>query len=203
MTSREPYAAGIADVLLRHAAWIAPPPRKEWVRAMRNELEHLPRRSAAVSWALGCVLASYRERGLVMIGSLTHVSRWLLSIEMAVCLVPLTWLFMAVVTATAHGFMPLQLGILAGSATLLGPVGLAFGARIILTPAGSAGRTMTTLMAFLTAWTVIAYSLQVLHGGAAVSEWWREFVLIAILPTWAVAHLLQINAARRALAAMA
>jgi hypothetical protein len=138
-----------------------------------------------------------------MIGSLAHVSRWLLSIEMAVCLIPLTLLFMAVVTATAHGFMPLQFGILAGSATLLGPVGLLFGARIILAPTGSAGRTTTTLMAFLAAWTVIAYSLQVLHGGAAVSEWWRAFVLIAILPTWAVAHLLQINAARRALAAVA
>jgi hypothetical protein len=36
-----------------------------------------------------------------------------------------------------------------------------------------------------------------------LSAWWRDFVLIAILPSWAVVHLLQINSERRTTAAVA
>lgn len=193
----------VAAALLEHAALISPPGRHEWVHAMQNELEHLPQGSTAVSWALGCVLVSYRERILVVMGSLNNVSRWLLSIEMAVCLVPLTWLFIAVFVMTAHGIMPLQFGILAGSGALLGPIGLLVGLRIIFASRSRLGKTTTTVMALLAAWTVVAYSGQIVQNGTPFTEVWREFVLIAVLPTLAVTHLLRINAARRAAAAIA
>jgi hypothetical protein len=187
----------LAAVLLKHAAWISPPARKEWLHAMHNELEHLPRGAAALSWALGCALVGYRERVFVMVGSLSNVARWLLSIEIAVCLVPLTWLFIAVFALTAHGAMPLQFGILAASGALLGPIGLLIALRTIFVAKGSLRRTTTIVMALLAAWTVVAYCLQVMQDGASFSDGWRDFVLIAVLPAWAVLHLLQINAARR------
>jgi hypothetical protein len=193
----------MAVVLLKHAAWISPPARKEWTYAMLNELEHIPRGASALSWALGCTFVSYRERAFVMSSSLSNLPRWLLSIEMAVCLVPLTWLFIAVFTMVARGVMPLEYGILVGSAALLGPIGLVVGPRISLLPRGSVSRTTTTVMAFLAAWNVLAYSGEIIHSGAPFSQWWRDFVLIALLPTWAVVHLLQINAARRATVAIA
>lgn len=170
---------------------------------MHNELEHLPRGAAVLSWALGCALVSYRERVFVMVGSLSNVARWLLSIEMAVCLVPLTWLFIAVFALTAHGAMPLRFGILAGSGALLGPIGLIIGLRTIFVAKGSLSKTTTIVMASLAAWTVAAYCLQVMQDGASFSDGWRDFVLIAVLPGWAVVHLLQINAARRLVPAAA
>ena len=193
----------LAAMLLKHAARISPPARREWVHAMHNELAHLPQGAAALSWALGCALVSYRERVFVMIGSVNNVARWLLSIEMAVCLVPLTWLFIAVFVMTAHGAMPLQFGILASSAALLGPIGLLVGLRTILTSRSPLSRTTAAVMVLLAAWTVVAYFLQVIRDGAVFSDGWRDFVLIAILPTCAVVHLLRINVGRRATVAVA
>jgi uncharacterized membrane protein YhdT len=138
-----------------------------------------------------------------MARSITNLPRWLLSLEMAVCLVPLTWLFIAVFAMMARGRMSLEYGVLAGSATLLGPVGLAVAMRIVFATGGSVGCATTTILALLAAWTVLAYSGQVLHNGTPFSGWWREFVLIALLPSWAVVHLSQINAERRAPTAIA
>jgi hypothetical protein len=170
---------------------------------MINELDHVPHGASALWWALGCTFASYLERIRIMTRSLTSLPRWLLCLEMAVCLVPLTWLFIAVLVMTARGVMPLEYGILSSCAALLGPLGLAVALRIVFLTGGSVGRTTTTILALLAAWTVFAYSGQVLHNGTPFSAWWREFVLIALLPSWAVVHLLQINSERRAMAAVA
>ena len=131
-----------------------------------------------------------------------NLPRWLLSLEMLVCLVPLTWLFIAVVAMTARGAIPLEYGILSSSATLLGPIGLAVALRAVFFTGVSVSRTTTTLLALLTGWTVLAYSGQVLHNGTFLSAW-REYVLIALLPAVAVMHLVQINTHRRAPPAIA
>jgi hypothetical protein len=203
MTSGEAKARTVAVLLLKHAAWVSPPDRKEWSQAMINELDHVPRDVSALWWALGCTFVSYLERIHIMTRSLTNLPRWLLSLEMALCLVPLTWLFIAVIAMMGRGRMPLEYGILAASATLLGPIGLAIAIRVVFLIGGSVGRPTTTILALLAAWTMLAYSGQVLHSGAPFSGWWREFVLLAILPSWAVLHLLQINSERRAPTAIA
>lgn len=203
MTCGKANGRRMAVVLLQHAVWISPPARKEWTHAMLNELEHIPRGASALSWALGCTFVSYRERVFVMSSSLSNLPRWLLSIEMAVCLVPLTWLFIAISAMVARGVVPLEYGVLSGSAALLGPIALVVGLRISFFPSGSVSRTTTFVMAFLAAWTLLACSGELIHSGASFSQWWRDFVLIALLPTWAVIHLLQINAARRAVVAIA
>ena len=190
-------------LLVRHAAWVSPPGRKEWSHAMINELDHLPRGASVLRWALGCASVSYLERMNIMTRSLTNLPRWLLSVEMAVCLVPLTWLFMAVLAMTAKGRLPVEYAILSCSATVLGPVSLAVAMRIVFVSKGSVGRVTTAMLPLLAAWTVIAYAGQLLHNGIPFTEWWREFVLIALLPGWAVAHLLQINSERRTTAALA
>jgi hypothetical protein len=48
--------------LAQHAACVMPGARSPWADAMRRELDYIEHDSAALRWALGCVLASYRSR---------------------------------------------------------------------------------------------------------------------------------------------
>jgi uncharacterized membrane protein YhdT len=192
----------VAVLLLKHAARVSPPARKEWFQAMINELDHVPRDTSALWWALGCTLVSYLERMRSMTRPITNLPRWLLSLEMAICLVPLTWLFIAVLSMVARERMSLEYGILAGSATVLGPIGLTVAMRIVFVARGSVGRATTIALALLAVWTVVAYSGQVLQDGTFLSTW-REYVLIAVLPVLAAVHLLRINSERRAPTAIA
>ena len=48
--------------LAQHAAGVMPGARSPWADAMRRELDYIPDDTAALRWALGCVLASYRSR---------------------------------------------------------------------------------------------------------------------------------------------
>ena len=52
----------LAVKLMQHAAWILPGARSPWADAMRRELDYIGDDPAAVRWALGCILASYRAR---------------------------------------------------------------------------------------------------------------------------------------------
>ncbi|MBI3513596.1 MAG: CHASE2 domain-containing protein [Proteobacteria bacterium] len=45
-----------------HAARVLPPARGAWAEAMRRELDHIEDDRAALRWAVGCVLSSYRAR---------------------------------------------------------------------------------------------------------------------------------------------
>jgi hypothetical protein len=65
-----------ADALMRLAAMVAPPERREWAEAMRGEVEHLPD-SAAQSFAWGCLWATMRARAGSP-ASVHQATRWLL-----------------------------------------------------------------------------------------------------------------------------
>jgi hypothetical protein len=53
----------IAAALSVYASNMLPPERSVWGRAMKNELEHIEDDLQALTWAAGCVLAVYIERG--------------------------------------------------------------------------------------------------------------------------------------------
>jgi len=50
----------LAVTLARHAARTLPAARSPWAEAMRRELDYIADDGAALRWALGCVVASYR-----------------------------------------------------------------------------------------------------------------------------------------------
>ena len=52
----------LAVTLAQHAARILPGARSPWADAMRHELDYIEDDPAALRWALGCVLTSYRTR---------------------------------------------------------------------------------------------------------------------------------------------
>ena len=190
----------LARRLLEHACAAAPAARKEWAEAMVYELEQVPRGMQRLQWALGCVLAIYQERVRHMKGSILHLPRWLLALEMLVCFVPLTWLFLAVLVMTSRGAMPPAWGIVCGSAAVIGPLGLLVTVRTSLARTRGLRRPAGIVLDLLAAWTLIAYTGLILHDGNPIASWWRDYVLIAVLPAVAVAHLVRINAERQALA---
>jgi len=51
-----------AVTLARHAARVLPGARSPWADAMRHELDYIEDDGAALRWALGCVVASYKAR---------------------------------------------------------------------------------------------------------------------------------------------
>ncbi|HET6237925.1 MAG TPA: alpha/beta fold hydrolase [Acetobacteraceae bacterium] len=48
--------------LVQHARWVLPGAGSPWADAMRHELDYIADDPAALRWAIGCVLASYRVR---------------------------------------------------------------------------------------------------------------------------------------------
>jgi hypothetical protein len=48
--------------LAQHASWVLPGARSPWAEAMRRELDYIENDRAALCWAVGCVLASYKTR---------------------------------------------------------------------------------------------------------------------------------------------
>jgi len=48
--------------LVRHAVCVLPHAQSAWADAMRRELDYIGDDPAALRWALGCVLASYKAR---------------------------------------------------------------------------------------------------------------------------------------------
>jgi hypothetical protein len=117
---------------------------------------------------------------------------------MLVCFLPLTLLFTAVVSRGLHGGFTLQAGLLYSSGAVLGPIGLLAALRSIFFKSGGVSRATIAALCLLAAWTLAAYSAQILtFGQSHLSDWWREFVLIAVLPALAVIHLVFINFQRR------
>jgi hypothetical protein len=176
----------------------SPKERADWAQAMINELDYLSPDTSAVGWALGCILVSYSERVRAMIRPVESLPRWILVLEMLVCFLPLTLLFTAVVLRGLHGGFTLQAGLLYCSVAVLGPLGLLAALRSIFFKRAGMSRAVMAGLCLLAAWTVAAYSAQILtFGQAHLSDWWREFVLIAVLPALAVFHMVFINSHRR------
>ena len=198
MNTLQAIIRGVARALVKHAAMVSPGERAEWAQAMTNELDYLSPDLSAVGWALGCLWACYVERIRAMVRSLESLPRSVLVVEMVVCFLPLTWLFLAVVQRGLDGGFAPQAALLYGSATILGPLGFAAAVRSIFSKSRAMSRITITALCVLAAWTVAAYSAQLLtFGHSHFSEWWREFVLIAVLPALAVLHVVFINSHRR------
>jgi|GEM_PF-1937767 hypothetical protein len=188
----------VARGLVKHAAMVSPAERADWSRAMVNELDYLSPGMPAVGWAFGCIFVCYSERMSAMMRSLDSLPRWLLVLEMLLCFLPLTLVFSTVVLAEVDGGFTLQDCLLYCSGSILGPLGLVAAFRSIFLGPGGMSRATIAGLCLLAAWTLVAYSAQILtFGQSHLSDWWHEFVFIAVLPTLAVFHLVSIDSHRR------
>jgi hypothetical protein len=192
MTHRRSLAWRVALGLAAHAARILPPERREWSQAMIAEVDHLPSAGAAMRWAIGCVFAGYIERMRTLNHPIGHVARWVLSLEMLICFVPITFLFVGVIFSAMRGVWPPATALRYASATLIGPIGLVISALVVVFRQ-TIGRVTRTALCLLAAWTSVSYlSLALKYAGGRLPDRWQIFqifVLVAVLPTLAVAHL--------------
>jgi hypothetical protein len=194
----------IARALAAHAARVAAPDHAEWTKAMMHEQEHLPPDASALWWALGCVSVSYRGRLRAMI-RLPNLPRWALLIMCLLCLTPACWNFIYIAVSTAQGY-PLSSGarLIFGSATLIGPVGLAAALWTLSSPAHRPGTVFMVVLWTLTAWAMYMLELPAQYplmahmaqanSGTQIFNILLNFVL---LPAVAVAQLQRLDARRR------
>jgi hypothetical protein len=154
---------------------------------MISEIDHLPRAGAAIRWAMGCIIAGYIER-IRMSRTLRHLSRWVLSLEMLLCFVPVTCLFEAVVSSSIRVMASPPTALLFASATLVGPLGLAIAIKTVVFRR-AVSRPTSAALCVLALWTFASYLALSSRHPAALSSDWRDIVLIAVLPGLAAAHL--------------
>ena len=209
MNLRARLKGRIARTLTAHAARIAKPACAEWTTAMIHEQEHLPPEASVLSWALGCVIVSYRGR-LRTMARLPDLPRWLLLTGLLVCLGPACANFIFVAVSTAQGYLlfmlpytAMQEGLIFGSATAIGPIGLAAALWTLSSPAHRPGTRSLAILWLLTIWALAVYAGLLAQYGilahllTAPREMLTLVVPIVLLPALAVAQLHWLDARRR------
>jgi hypothetical protein len=212
VSPRTDLKSRIARALAAHAVRVAEPAHAEWTKAMLHEQEHLPPDASALSWALGCVFVSYRGR-LRAMTRLPDPLRWVaLLMILLLCLGPPCANFINVTVSTAQGYpifpgsrmLPytvVQEGLIFGSATLIGPIGLAAALWALSSPAHRLGKMFMVVLWTLTAWATVYV------GVPALSAEWRALATpvqifdlllnLVLLPALGVALLQRLDARRR------
>jgi hypothetical protein len=165
VSPRTDLTGRIARALAAHAVRVADPDQAEWATAMMHEQEHLPADVPVIAWALGCVSVSYRGR-LRAMSRFPHPLRWLALLAIFLfCLAPASWNFIYIAVSAVQGYplfagsnaspstlMPAELVF--GSATLIGPIGLAATLWTLSSPAHRPGTTLMVVLWTLTAWAI-------------------------------------------------
>ena len=196
----------LAHALLAHARRVAAPDQAEWILAIAHEVEHLPKGQAALSWALGCVFVSYSGRVRAMLRSPDHWPRWIMLLEMLICLGPVTAYFVLISISTIQGyllFLPtqgltqLQEGLIFGSAALIGPVGLIAAYKTLFSPTRAHGRLLAIVLGLLVAWATAACVALFGYLHVELAAWFGMYVLpFVLLPAAAAVHLAWIGSRR-------
>ena len=189
MIAHSRFLRRTAAWLLRHAAQVLPKNRSHWAHAMAAEFEHIPSHLEALRWALGCVLASYSERIQHMATIKPGISRWVLCVEMVGFFSIPALGFVAMLTPPYYA--PWREIIFILSIALLGPIGLivAFKSVVLNRPALSS--TGSWALGMLAAWALLADLVYLLaRGGATQLDWWRGYILVALLPALGAIHLI-------------
>ena len=182
----------LAVALLHVSYRILPAGRREWVRDMRGELYFLKCDRVALSWALGCVLASVRERVLAMLSSNGGISRPVLILEWLMCFMPLTLLWAVAVTLiVTRGDVPLALFVAAAFGTL-GPIALIVSLTATAWQRKVDSHRVARLLVFGFAVMVLLQILNASTHGRLDLQWLRfdfgTFLLVSLLPLFGALH---------------
>lgn len=187
MNPRTDLTRKIARALASHAVRVGAPDHAQWTKAMLHEQEHLPPDASAVSWALGCVCVSYRGRLRAMIRLPNARRPVALLVILLLCLIPASWSFTYVASNMAQDY-PLSPGarLILGSATLIGPIGLAVALWTLASPSNRPRTIFVVVLLALTAWaiTMLRLSAQyplLTHAKPGIAMIVVNFVLLPVL----------------------
>ncbi|HTY49829.1 MAG TPA: hypothetical protein VMB48_09065 [Steroidobacteraceae bacterium] len=219
---REPARRRLSRVLMRCAVALMPAGREDWVQAMRAELDHVGHDRHSMDWALGCVLAAFKERMTAMVTGDLRISRWVLAPEMLLCFGPLTLGFVGALywvaelaqvdAAHFHKYFIADPGgrvMLIGTPFMVvltaigGPLALAVAGRCILRRralrAGWLGTALVAAPLLIGAGEVV---LRVANSGLAAFtpgsvdafDFWSGLLLLSLLPALGALHLRHLGA---------
>jgi hypothetical protein len=207
MKDRITLSRRIAARLAAHAARVLPSGRAEWARAMRSEIEHLPMGPEALRWAFGCVVASYTERIDRMTFGTLRVSRWVLGLEMIMCFMWLSLMFVALATRGLYfgftGLLPMDEWFFTMlSITMVGPIGFIVAFRLVMLGRPLLRPVTKVVLCILAVWPILAFAAEILNRGGwlagrpgAQAEALGLMVLFAFLPALGIAHLVYLSRA--------
>jgi hypothetical protein len=217
MSKSVPPLRWLALLLMQCARRLLPTTRSDWNAAMHSELDRVVDDRDALVWACGCVLASFRERINVMFFGNLKIARWVLTVEMLLCFLPLTmgWLDaiggdsgivrlnMHIIRTDFAGVNMFALAAMFASATLgaVGPIGLIAAFRLIvfsLPVRGWVGRALVIGPVLSGTVTVVA---RLAIGGPesfspnanGILDFCSAILLLSILPALGAAHLLRLG----------
>jgi hypothetical protein len=181
----------IARALVAHADNCMPAHRREWSKAMRAEFDQIKDKDGQVNWALGCVIASYRERFKVMNRSSLLVSKWVIGIEALLCFGPLSLLWFIAV-ARLHQFLHEPKVLVDIALTAIDPLSLIIALRFVLL-----GKALNRSLQLSLAIAFLGIGLLMIAGKYLMPNqaffWggveWELIALFSILPAFCCWHL--------------
>ena len=188
MRARDSALRYISRVLAGHALRACPPGRAKWITAATNELDSITSSREGLTWSLGTVWASYKERFCAMSMAEPQVPKLLLTVEGLTCFLPCSLLWMWTLEAATHRVLPVVAASCLATAASIGPVGLAFFGQVALGSSRSRGRYRSVALAFLAAWSAVAILLLPSTPTPFRDMPWRDGVLFMVLPAIGAAH---------------
>ncbi len=215
MKRTKSFSRRLAFGLIQCATRLLPKTRREWARSMDSELQHLESDFEALVWAIGCTIASIKERINAMNIGDFKISRWILAPEMALCFAPLTFawwdgvfgvsgivrLNMEVIQqyfiGTPGGVITLVMMFSVAILGVLGPVGLLAAFRLITLGRPIRSRSLSMALIggpILLGIICVARSLIMESGlGVQVVEKSGVLLLFSVLPVVGAAHILYLG----------
>ena len=179
-----------------------PENRSEWTRAMKNESRYLSNDLQALLWVSGCVKTATIERINTMKSGSLRVSRFVLSIEMLCCFIPVSFIFLVLMM----NFIEIQSirtdgrFITYAALGMIGPIGLMLGSRLLLRQPYNMGKLLKSVLYTLAAGIVIGGLMQVAAGNILLNDWWLVLILTTLMPAAALLHLIYLSQGKNKLA---
>jgi len=198
----------LASIYMRLATGLLRTQHADWAHAMRAELEHVDE-SERASWAFGCLIAAIKQRIVSMQNGTLRVSRSVLFLELIVCFLPLTLVWLDVAFGSfgvwhlnsniiERYFLdtPLNtsiLGMMIGGAIVgvIGPIGLFLTLRAVSTGVGLRNRSLgISMIAAVAAYAAASVILRMVAGPGAYAATASFVLLLIVLPAVGIAHLM-------------
>lgn len=188
MKAKDSAVRSISRVLVGHASHACPPGRAKWIAAATNELDSITSSYEVLTWSLGTVWASYKERFCAMSITEPQVPRLLMTLEVLTCFLPSSLLWIWTLKATTNHMLPAGAALCLATAASIGPVGLALFGQVALGFGRSGGRYRSVALIFIAAWSAVVILLLPSTPTPFKELPWRDCVLFIVLPVIGAAH---------------
>jgi hypothetical protein len=188
MTAGDVLLLWISRVLLRHALQVWPSSSLNWAAAAANEIAYVKGPGESLRWSIGTVKASYQERLRSMSLRDPQIPRPILLLEVLICFVPASCLWICSSSAVVRNIVPLPDGICLITAASVGPIGLTTFGRLLFGKPSLRHQRWRLVLTWSACWTATVFLLSPVTTIPLSGLPWRDCVLLLLLPLVGAAH---------------